>query len=151
MRSGIRDQGSGIRLSDEELQTLCRQWQAVLRLEHIDVHVRYAQKLEMEEWGHTQRGPDSTWANIVICPPDLVNFDTHTRTDPELTLIHELLHVREEWDCEPKWQELKDKKLNPTVFKMHERGIERTAQALLLLKRLIPEPCSLFPASGASQ
>ena len=118
----------------EALRKLCVWWQKELRLEHIDIHVRYAEKRELfTEWGRTTRGDDSTHADIVICPPEFCSQDTHCITDTEVILVHELMHVREEWDGEPKWIELRNS--CKTIYLMHERGIERTAQALVRLRR----------------
>jgi hypothetical protein len=116
-----------------ELKKLCEWWQTVLRLEDFDVHVRFAQRLEIEGFAETQRSTDGTYALIIVMPDSLRTGDTYGNQDEETNLVHELLHVREIWDAEPTWRELK--KNNATLYRQHEMGIQRTAEALVALKR----------------
>ncbi len=118
----------------EDLKALCLEWQKILRLEDFDIHVMFANKWELVDCNAlTQRSDDGTYAVIKILPEELLNGDSFDNHDRETDLVHELLHVREIWDSEPAWRELKAK--NRTLFKLHELGIQRIAEALVSLKR----------------
>jgi hypothetical protein len=124
-------------LTEPELQECCRYWQKVLRLNDVEIEVRFARKLELDCTGQTQFTSDNNAALIQICPNTLANLDTLWMIDEEVTLVHELVHVQERtWAVS---KEFRDLLQNKAIDAAHEAGIERTAQALVTLRRQTEE------------
>jgi len=124
-------------LTEPELQECCRYWQKVLRLNDVEIEVRFARKLELDCTGQTQFTSDNNAALIQICPNTLANLDTLWMIDEEVTLVHELVHVQERtWAVS---KEFRDLLQNKAINAAHEAGIERTAQALVTLRRQTEE------------
>ncbi len=124
-------------MTEPELQECCRYWQKVLRLNDVEIEVRFARKLELDCTGQTQFTSDNNAALIQICPNTLANLDTLWMIDEEVTLVHELVHVQERtWAVS---KEFRDLLQNKAIDAAHEAGIERTAQALVTLRRQTEE------------
>ena len=124
-------------MSEIELQERCRYWQKKLRLEDVQIETRFVRKLELDASGQTQLRTDNNGALIQVCPLSLANLDTLWSLDEEVILVHELLHVQERvWACSSEWQDLKKIKV---IDSAHEAGIERTAEALVSLRRELQE------------
>lgn len=124
-------------MSEIELQERCRYWQKKLRLEDVQIETRFVRKLELDASGQTQLRTDNNGALIQVCPFSLANLDTLWSLDEEVILVHELLHVQERvWACSSEWQDLKKIKV---IDSAHEAGIERTAEALVSLRRELQE------------
>jgi len=124
-------------LTEPELQECCRYWQKVLRLNDVEIEVRFARKLELDCTGQTQFTSDNNAALIQICPNTLANLDTLWMIDEEVILVHELVHVQERtWAVS---KEFRDLLQNKAIDAAHEAGIERTAQALVTLRRQTEE------------
>ena len=120
-------------MTEFELQDCCRFWQQTLRLQDVQIEVRFVRKLELDATGQTTLRSDNNGALIQICPKSLANLDTLWSTDEEVILVHELLHVQERvWACSSEWIDLKKLKV---INSAHEAGIERTAEALVALRR----------------
>ena len=124
-------------MTEPELQECCRYWQKVLRLNDVEIEVRFARKLELDCTGQTQFTSDNNAALIQICPNTLANLNTLWMIDEEVTLVHELVHVQERtWAVS---KEFRDLLQNKAIDAAHEAGIERTAQALVTLRRQTEE------------
>jgi len=124
-------------LTEPELQECCRYWQKVLRLNDVEIEVSFARKLELDCTGQTQFTSDNNAALIQICPNTLANLDTLWMIDEEVILVHELVHVQERtWAVS---KEFRDLLQNKAINAAHEAGIERTAQALVTLRRQTEE------------
>jgi hypothetical protein len=109
----------------------------VLRLNDVEIEVRFARKLELDCTGQTQFTSDNNAALIQICPNTLANLDTLWMIDEEVILVHELVHVQERtWAVS---KEFRDLLQNKAINAAHEAGIERTAQALVTLRRQTEE------------
>ncbi len=124
-------------MTETELQERCRYWQKKLRLEDVQIETRFVRKLELDASGQTQFRSDNNGALIQVCPLSLANLDTLWSLDEEVILVHELLHVQERvWACSSEWQDLRKIKV---INSAHEAGIERTAEALVSLRRELQE------------
>jgi hypothetical protein len=119
----------GGELTNEEVKTkaedLTKYWQRQLRLEDWDITIvvpEHDPRCYAEIVHHVGHGTAKiTLRNPAICPPDLAG-----NPDLEISLVHELLHLR--------FAFVGIKKETPEED-LHELGIERTAQALVLLNR----------------
>lgn len=121
-------------MTAKELRNLCRYYQKLLRLNDVDITIRFAINREMDDWGSTECTADNTRALIKICPMNLASLDSLQIIDEEITLVHELLHIQERsWSCAKQFKDLKQD--NRTVYAAHEAGIERNAQAIVALRR----------------
>jgi hypothetical protein len=107
------------------LQPLLRDWQKRLRLEDWDIKVKYA---EIEGYGRCRPQAHHKVAQIEIksSPP---KDNCGTCEDIEVTLVHELLHVRIDQWLKPEDQ---NKYVEGTEF---EAFIEQISQALVAAKR----------------
>ena len=120
-------------MTEQELQDCCRFWQQALRLQDVQIEVRFVRKLELDATGQTTLRSDNNGALIQVCPQSLANLDTLWSLDEEVILVHELLHVQERvWACAAEWKEFKK---SVVIHSAHEAGIERTAEALVALRR----------------
>lgn len=118
----------------EHVREWCKGWQKVLRLEDFDIHVRYAERCELRDCNAmVLRSSDGTYASIILMPREWCDRESYANHDLETDLVHELLHVREIWDGESEWRRMKDE--CSTLFRIHEAGLQRTAEALVGLKR----------------
>lgn len=111
-----------------DLESLCRYWQKVLRLQDWFVTSEYRRAPDMHNpW--TQASihitPDLNKATMSICDP-IDRIGPHF--DPvEQNVIHELLHIRREETTVPQ--------TDTTEYKLWERDIEITAWAFYRLNR----------------
>lgn len=106
-----------------KLKKLKDQWVKILRLQDWDIELTFAEnptELENSCYGFTKANYDYKKAKIIINRLEWMNSDLALNTDLEVTLIHELLHLRF-----PKMT------LSDSV---DEEGIERVAEALHKLK-----------------
>lgn len=80
----------------EELQIFCQEWQAILRLQDWDIDIRFVDREEIEDG---RRGADIEWfaekqcAKIRVLDPTQQRKDPFVPYNPELSVIHELLHL----------------------------------------------------------
>ncbi len=115
-------------VSNEELIKLCREWQAVLRLQDWIVQVRFVRHFELN---HTEQGNCSSncmkkMAQIRIVTPEDYN-NPEWQQDVEKTLVHELLHLYSAPFTD----------LNPPHFPLmlEEQMVDGLATAFIRLKR----------------
>lgn len=115
-------------MDKNELQPLCEEWQKILGLSHWEIVIKTKRKEQMT----IQGAGCCTWntcgeqAIIEICDPmDWDNDDFEQ--DIEKTLVHELLHI-----VFGDWENKED---GSAVDILHEQAIDRTAKALMTLKR----------------
>lgn len=85
-----------------QIEKLVRKWQAILRLQDWDIQVKVVPSYDVENRGngHAAVNPDMSEAFLHIrragesdpsLPPLTCGID---RNDPELTVVHELFHVK---------------------------------------------------------
>jgi len=119
-----------------QLRKLLSFWQKLLRLQDIDIQLRWAKLKEMTAYGRTHILHDFTVAFIILQPEEYINKNATQNLDIEVTLVHELLHVQERIfaNSEPVSKLLDE---NPTLYNAHEMAIERNAQALVKLRRMM--------------
>jgi hypothetical protein len=112
-------------MTEQELTTLCAEWQKTLRLQDWKILVRICRMRDMPK--DTQGCVDWTWAHkeavIKIEAPIDYPPECAWEQDMEQTLVHELLHLHFPEDDEEK------------CHLQIEQGIELTACALVDLKR----------------
>jgi len=82
-------------VTQEQLQALCQEWQAILRLQDWDVRCKIVRKreLEGERAGECRWQLDTKQALIRILDPIDWPTDCEWPQDIEQTLVHELLHL----------------------------------------------------------
>jgi len=114
-------------------------WQRQLRLDDIDIQLRWLDKEEEEPDVDGQMDGALTNNKCLISirnpehRPILQKWQERFGEDYEVTLVHELLHVRDEnWRCvEKMWKLQKDDTLNS----LYERDIDAVAEALVRARR----------------
>ena len=80
-------------MTDEGLQALCAEWQAILRIQDWDIAVECVRAREIDgDLGCADIYAPKRMARVQIArvedvPPDCAHID------PETTLVHELLHI----------------------------------------------------------
>src|SRR5574343_330110 len=109
-------------LNITKLKKLKDEWVKILRLQDWDIDVRFAEsptELEQTCFGRTRGEFKYKKAFIIINKPEWVYAEYGPSTNEEITLIHELLHLR-----------------FPIMIgdNADEEGIERVAEALYNLK-----------------
>jgi hypothetical protein len=112
-------------------------WQRQLRLDNLDISLRFSIPKDANEDGNYDLGFVEVgcgyinYYDIALIPPDKREYTTFN-TDYEVILVHELLHVR---DVE--WMEsgrvFKDKK--GMLRRTYEWAIDCTAEALVRARR----------------
>lgn len=119
-------------LTEQELRNLCRWWQEVLGLSdwYIKVNIKRAYDMPRDFQGECSWTFARREAVIKILDSSDYDPDFAFPQDMELTLVHELLHVRygpaaEPEDTATKW--------------LYEQATEDIARALVALKRASKE------------
>jgi hypothetical protein len=104
---------------------LLAEWQKTLKLRDWDIAVEVPEK-NIESQGSCLFYPSVRQARITLCHPRYKPKETITLWDMEVTIVHELLHVK--FNCVP---------LNKgeTHLNEFEAAIDGTAQILVNLKR----------------
>jgi len=113
-----------------DLDALLDEWQSRLRLQDWDIQISWDSHYHVEAFGRTKTSLSNRAAVVTLVPPEQIQHECAC-DDPEVTLVHELLHVkaadvlenmphteRPQIDC-PLW----------------ECFIEHVAQALVAAKR----------------
>lgn len=120
-------------LSLLQLNVLCADWQARLRLQDWDVHLHVVQQagLNPDTHGHCHYHSVSGHAVIRLLHPAAYVCENGPAYDMEETLVHELLHLTFA-GCTPEEPSAEDTAM--------ELGINRLARALVTLKREKGEP-----------
>jgi hypothetical protein len=111
-----------VKLKAEELLSF---WQKQLRLEDWDVTIDVPAH-DPGGYAYVKRSESYQIARITLRNPDMKDPSSLPQNDLEITLVHELLHLRF-----PNVQFAQD----TMDDKIHELGIERTAIALVHLSR----------------
>jgi len=114
--------------TEEYLAELLEEWQERLGLQSWDMAVKYASDVETQgmtgrSW--VQAGCEA--ADIYLLRPSDRGESFRQMHDPELDLVHELVHIRF-WSIDPPEAE-------GLLHKLREVAIEKTARALVKLKR----------------
>ena len=83
--------------TDLVLQSVCTEWQKLLRLQDWDITATFARSREMVHegkhlWGKADLSYEHRYAEISILHPDDCDSDEE-RGEIETTLVHELLHI----------------------------------------------------------
>lgn len=113
-------------MTEQQLQTLCREWQGILRLQDWDITVRVKRAYDMPSRvaGTCNSTTKLKEAVIVILDAQDEEPDLIHAIDYEKALVHELLHVH--------FAQLHDEYDSPVHF---EQAVEMIACALIRLKR----------------
>ena len=117
--------------SHNELELLCTYWQKKLRIYDWTIGLAIGRKDSFDVEGrageiHITEANGS--AKILILDPVDYPKNSYIKQDMEVTLVHELLHLRFFPDARNKQEEL-------LGMLLMEQAIERTAQALVELRR----------------
>jgi hypothetical protein len=121
-------------VNDGELKVLCRKWQKLLRLQDWEIDCRFADSIEThDQTGKCRAFPDRRQAIVRILRPEGFDLtDEFTQAfddgvDPEMSLVHELIHIPLE--------KLLNEDPGEHEKVMQEQAIESIARALLDLDR----------------
>lgn len=117
--------------SHNELELLCTYWQKKLRIYDWTIGLAIGRKdsFEVKERsGEIHITEANGSATILILDPVDYPKNSYIKQDMEVTLVHELLHLRFFPDARNKQEEL-------LGMLLMEQAIERTAQALVELRR----------------
>ena len=117
--------------SHNELELLCTYWQKKLRIYDWTIGLAIGRKdsFEVEErCGEINISVANGSAKILILDPVDYPKSNYIKQDMEVTLVHELLHLRFFPDARNKQEEL-------LGMLLMEQAIERTTQALVELRR----------------
>ena len=83
-------------MTQEQLQQLCLEWQKRLRLQDWDVEVKFVRHYELDgkgQFGLVSYSRKKTHAVISLALENDVDPSEPIEYDPEVTLVHELLHI----------------------------------------------------------
>jgi len=113
----------------DDLAPLLEFWQRQLRIQDWDVRLSVVRYHQIPgTLGQCKARVGSRQAIVSICDPDDIHPDASgADRDPEVTLVHELLHVAFPADME-----------DGTASTTQEQAIDATARALVLLRRGTP-------------
>lgn len=114
----------------KKLQTLVNEWQVRLSLEHWKIKAEMRDDLEAA--GRALTNTTHLVALIEVHNPDFAPKDLLEVKDFEVTIVHELLHVRQAFLTDALYTKKNSKN---GVWDQVEQGIEFTAQALVAAKR----------------
>lgn len=117
-------------MTNKQLQHLCAEWQRRLRLEDWTIECSFAPQGEIAGDAVTNYNTQNARARVRLCTEETHSSAVGEKYDPELFLVHELMHIRMipadcAWGVEAV-QLLKD---------AYERAIDQTAYALVRAKR----------------
>ena len=116
-------------MTQDELQSLCSEWQKTLRLQDWDIRARFVKhyRFPQSKQGEVSCVEEQKTALIRILVPEDYEPDQEWPQDIEQTLVHELVHVHFIAFTDSEKGSAKDLAL--------EQGVELTAWALVNLKR----------------
>jgi hypothetical protein len=107
---------------------LLRQWKTRLRLDDWDITIEFSK--HMDGLGECRMAAKYKQARIKMKDPEFIDPDGLTIRDPEVTLVHELLHVQA-----GQLTEFLGRSENERWHDEMERVVELTAIALVNLRR----------------
>lgn len=117
-------------MDNQQLQSLCQEWQKTLRLAEWDIKVEFAPAKEMPSFNHfgfVRWETAEKAADIKIVFEEDATRIALRPYDAELILVHELLHIL--WSALDRWQQ-------GSMEEDHQEfAINATAGALIKLKR----------------
>lgn len=116
--------------TEEELRTLCAEWQKVLRLQDWEATVTYARYWEFDGSYVGRNGYllSSKTADIKLLDPlDHGNPNFIEKADTEVDLVHELVHLH--------FAPFMSDEKNSPIHTAQEQAIDLLAKALVSLKR----------------
>lgn len=76
-----------------DIEKLLAEWQYRLRLQDWDITVEWVSHFHVEAFGRTKTSLANRTAMVDLVPPDQIDH-SGILSDPEVTLVHELLHVK---------------------------------------------------------
>jgi hypothetical protein len=116
-------------MTAEEAMALLPEWQERLRLRDWNIRISVSQRLE-GAMGDMRMVPKYKSAEIRLGDLGCVDPDSLANGDPEITLVHELLHVQAAF-----LTTFLREDANARYYDEMERLVELTASALVNLKR----------------
>lgn len=120
-------------MTQEQLEILCLEWQQRLRLQDWRVAVKIVPQYEIPgNWGECSRNTRKKIATIRVAFPTATDacVDHDFPEDPEVVLVHELLHLTfADFDV------TNDGEVDPLVSQAQEQAINMIAGALVEAKR----------------
>lgn len=115
---------------EHNLEDLLEEWQFRLRLQDWDITAIWAPHGRVDAFGRTRTNLSSRVAMIDVVPPEQLDNPCAT-DDPEVTLVHEMLHVKAADAVETDDDVCRLLNHSP----LWECFIEQVAQALVAAKR----------------
>lgn len=120
------------RLSNEELQSICRKWQETLSLQHWCIKIKYARRNEMTTGGCAEVFCKTGVMVAVIKILDPIDYDDqYVNQNVELSILHELIHIPLMMFSNPEENSVEDI--------LQEQFVETMAKAFLRCKSVISE------------
>lgn len=110
----------------KELRKLTQEWQKRLRLVDWNITVNFFNHSVVDGYGSCQIHLSDKTASVSIVPEDQIQHQTHC-LDTEVTLVHELIHIKAE--------EFLPQGDDRIAGKAFECFVEHVAQALVAAKR----------------
>lgn len=125
--------------SDEEFQKIAKDYQHKLFLDNWSIEFNLTEDTmyenDMELWGYCAYNFDNSYATIYVYNKKTVrDGDCQSRNCAELTLLHELLHIKLEYisDADTVGE------LSPLEISLRHQAVETMAKSILMFKYDVP-------------
>ena len=111
-------------------------WQRQLRMDHWDIELRLAGRDELEDAAGQCATRRYNGAVVILLADEsmIPEYKRFFRLDPEVRLVHELLHLKESlWRDNPKVEAVMDE--DKWIKRLHEECLDAVAEALVRTRR----------------
>lgn len=120
-------------MTTKQLHSALKYWQKILRLQDWNITMKFVDEPRCGYFGKGRNNSTYQSSSIEILKPEHIDPEWSGCRDLEVTLVHELLHIRFLYASKGEQNASKGEQSDSEEF-----AIESTARAMVSLKRGIP-------------